>query len=335
VGRDEARRIDDVRAIGTAVARLSGGEEDAFRSLIEPHRPALHAHCYRMLGSLHDAEDALQNTLLRAWRALPKFRGTSSLGAWLYRIATNVCLDAIARRHKRVLPIDYGPPASPGDAPEKPPSGALWIEPYADETLAGADGDATPAARYERREMLELALIAALQHLSARQRAVLILRDVLGFSAKEVADSLEITVASVNGAILRARRALEEQLLEPSRRATLKRLGDRRLREIVERFADAFERGEVDAILALLAEDPTLKAAGPVFDRPGVSADEPEPAADQRRSSCGYSPTTDSSPASLSRRSSPTSRRRSPTSGGYGRRGSSERTTPAPTNPVS
>jgi RNA polymerase sigma-70 factor, ECF subfamily len=131
----------------------------------------------------------------------------------------------------------------------------VWIEPYQDEMLGSADGDATPEASYERREMLELALIAALQYLSARQRAVFFLRDVLGFSAKEVADSLEITVASVNGAILRARRALKEQLLEQSQPATLQVLGDRRLRELVERFADAFERGEVDAILVLLAED--------------------------------------------------------------------------------
>ena len=147
-------------------------DDDAFRSLIEPHRPALHAHCYRMLGSLHDAEDALQNTLLRAWRALPKFRGQSSLRNWLYGIATNVCLDAIARRPKRVLPIDYGLPTSPGGAPANP----LSVEPYQDEMLGSADGDATPEARYERREMLELALIAALQYLSARQRAVFILR---------------------------------------------------------------------------------------------------------------------------------------------------------------
>jgi RNA polymerase sigma-70 factor (ECF subfamily) len=233
------------------------GEEDAFRSLIEPHRPALHAHCYRMLGSLQDAEDALQNTLLRAWRALPDFRGRSSLRAWLYRIATNVCLDAIARRPKRMLPLDYGPRMSPGNAPEEPLSISAWIEPFPDETPDGADGEATPEARYERREALELAFIAALQHLSTRQRAVLILRDVLGFSAKEAADSLETTVASVNGAVLRARRALKERLPEPSQHATLQGLGDPRLRETVERFADAVEQGEIDAILALLAQDPT------------------------------------------------------------------------------
>jgi RNA polymerase sigma-70 factor (ECF subfamily) len=255
---DQARRIDDVRVTGSAVARPCGGEEEAFRSLIEPHRPALHAHCYRMLGSLHDAEDALQNTLLRAWRALPKFRGGSSIRVWLYRIATNVCLDAIARRPKRVLPLDYGPPTSPGDPHEEPRSVAVWIEPYPDEVLRSADGDATPEARYERRETLELAFIAVLQHLSARQRAVLILRDVFGFSAKEVAGSLDTTVASVNGCVLRARRAVEERLPEPSQHATLQRRGDRRLREIVERFADAFERGEIDAILALLAEDATF-----------------------------------------------------------------------------
>jgi RNA polymerase sigma-70 factor (ECF subfamily) len=235
---------------------LARAEEAAFRSLIEPHRPALHAHCYRMLGSRHDAEDALQNTLLRAWHALPKFRGRGSLRAWLYRIATNVCLDAIARRPKRVLPIDYGPRRGPGDAPEESLSTAAWIEPFLDETPAGADGDATPEARYERREALELAFVAALEHLSARQRAALILRDVLGFSAKEAADSLDTTVASVNGAVLRARRALTERVPEPSQHVTPQRLGNPRLRQIVEGFADAVEQGEIDAILALLRSPP-------------------------------------------------------------------------------
>jgi RNA polymerase sigma-70 factor, ECF subfamily len=231
--RDEARRIDDLRAIGSAVARRSGGEEDAFRSLIEPYRPALHAHCYRMLGSLHDAEDALQDTVLRAWRALPNFQGRSSLRTWLYRIATNVCLDAIARRPKRGLPIDYGPASRlGGDGPKRPLSGAVWIEPYPDETLGSTDGQAAPEARYERREALQLAVVATLLLLSPRQRAVLILRDVLGFSANEVAEVLMTTVASVNSALQRARRALDERRPERGQQALLGSLGDRRVRKL-------------------------------------------------------------------------------------------------------
>jgi RNA polymerase sigma-70 factor, ECF subfamily len=233
--------------------------EATFDELVEAHRADLHAHCYRMLGSLHDADDALQDTLLRAWRALPRFRGDSSLRTWLYRIGTNVCLDALARRSKRVLPIDYGPPTFPGggDAERALPE-ATWIEPYPDEAIGIAEGSAAPDARYERREALELAFVAALQHLPPRQRAVLILRDVLGFSASEAADSLETTVASVNGALRRARTATEERVPDQSQQATLRALGDRRLREIVERFADAFERGEVDAILAMLSDDATF-----------------------------------------------------------------------------
>jgi RNA polymerase sigma-70 factor (ECF subfamily) len=236
---------------------VSGGDdEDAFRPLIEPYRRELHAHCYRMLGSLHDADDALQNTLLRAWRALPSFRGDSSLRTWLYRIATNACLDAIACRPKRVLPIDFGPAPGPREAPE--PRAVPALEQCSCEALGNADGDTEPETRYERREELELAFIAALHSLSAGQRAVLILRDVLGFSAKEVAESLETTVAGVNGALLRARRAVQGRRSEPSQHGSPPALGDPRLREIAERFADAFERGEVDAILAMLAQDATL-----------------------------------------------------------------------------
>ena len=236
------------------------GDEAAFRRLVEPQRAELHAHCYRMLGSLHDADDALQDTLLRAWRALPGFRGQSAPRTWLYRIATNVCLDAIARRRKRVLPIDYGPPRRAGEAEAREPvSESVWIEPYPDGALGVAnDAEAAPEARYERREALELAFVAALQHLPARQRSALIVRDVLGFSAKEAADSLDTTVPSVNGALQRARKAVEERLPEQSQQATLRVLKDRRLREIVGRFADAFERGEIGAILAMLAEDATF-----------------------------------------------------------------------------
>jgi RNA polymerase sigma-70 factor, ECF subfamily len=220
-----------------------GGDQDAYGRLVEPYRRELHAHCYRMLGSTYDADDAFQDTLLRAWRALPTFQGRSSLRTWLYRIATNVCLDAIARRHKRGLSIDYGPASRlGGDESKRPLSGALWIEPYPDGSLDSADGEATPEARYERREALELAFVATLL-LSPRQRAVLILRDVLGFSAKEVAEILTTTVASVNGALQRARRALDER--RP------------------ERFANAFETGDVGAMLTLLAEGAALGATRP------------------------------------------------------------------------
>ncbi|HEU4450990.1 MAG TPA: sigma-70 family RNA polymerase sigma factor [Gaiellaceae bacterium] len=234
------------------------GDEDAFRRLVEPHRGALLAHCYRMLGSLHDAEDALQEALLRAWRGLPGLEGRSSLGTWLYRIATNACLDAIARRPKRVLPVDYGPPADPRDDPGEPVVEPVWVEPYPDDVLGLADGYAGPEARYEQREAVELAFVAALQHLPARQRAVLILREVLGFSASEVSESLDTTVASVNSALQRARKTVEERLPEESQQATMRSLGDDALRDLVERFVAAFESGDVDAIRDLLAEDATF-----------------------------------------------------------------------------
>src|SRR5687768_1756630 len=166
------------------------GDEHAFSRLVEPRRSELHAHCYRMLGSVQDAEDALQEALLRAWKGLPRFEGRSSLRSWLYTIATNACLNAIERRPKRVLPIDYGPASSAGAEPGAPLAETVWVEPYPDEIIGLEDGYASPEARYERRESVELAFIAALQHLPTRQRAVLILREVLGFSAREVAASL-------------------------------------------------------------------------------------------------------------------------------------------------
>src|SRR5215218_2463783 len=168
--------------------RARGGDEDAFRLLVEPYRNELLAHCYRMLGSVHDADDAL----LGAWRGLAKFEGRSALRSWLYRIATNACLRAIERRRKRVLPIDYAPAADPHDGLAEPLVESVWLEPYPDERHVLEDGLAGPEARYEQRESVELAFIAALQHLPARQRAVLILRDVLGFSARETAAALEM-----------------------------------------------------------------------------------------------------------------------------------------------
>ncbi len=232
-----------------------GGDEEAFRRLIEPHRAELHAHCYRMLGSVHDADDAFQETLLRAWRALPQFGGPRLLRPWLYRIATNACLDVLARRPRRVLPIHHGPPAGPDDGPGEPLAESVWVEPYPEEEFGLEDGYAAPHARYEQREAVELAFIAALQHLPGTQRAVLILRDVLGFSARETAESLDTTTASVNSALQRARKAVDERLPEQSQQATLRALGDKHVREIVERYMDAWQRGDVEAIAAMLAED--------------------------------------------------------------------------------
>src|ERR687895_234544 len=232
--------------------------ETGFRRLADDHRGELLAHCYRMLGSLHDAEDALQETLLRAWRGLPDFGGRSSVPPWLYPIATNVCMDVLARRSKRVLPMDYGPPSPPSPptkAAGEPLIESVWVEPYPDEALELPDGPASPDARYEQREAVELAFVAALQHLPATQRAVLILREVLGFSAREVAESLDTTVASVNSALQRARRKVEERLPERSQQATRRSLGDERMRALIEAYLDAWKRADIDALRALLAED--------------------------------------------------------------------------------
>jgi RNA polymerase sigma-70 factor, ECF subfamily len=240
---------------GELLAAAREGNEDAFRRIVERYRTELHAHCYRMLGSTHDADDALQDALLRAWRGLARFEGRGSLRAWLYRITTNACLDMLRRRPKRVLPMEHGPPAGPGDGLAEPLIESVWIEPYADEQLGIEDGYAAPEARYERRESVELAFVAALQRLPATQRAALILRDVLGFPAREAAEALDTTVPSVNGALRRARKAVADDIPDQSQQATLRALGDDRLQELVRRYVEAWERGDVDAIVAMLAED--------------------------------------------------------------------------------
>jgi RNA polymerase sigma-70 factor, ECF subfamily len=224
------------------------GDEAAFGRLIERYRGQLHAHCYRMLGSAHDADDALQEALLGAWRGLPRFAGRSSLRGWLYRIATNASLDLIGRRPKRVLPMDYGPPADPHDAIGAPILETTWVEPY----------PAGPEAGYEVRESVELAFVAALQRLPARQRAVLILREVLGFSAQEVAETLDSTVASVNSALQRARATIDDDLPDQTQQATLRALGDKQVEELVATYMQAWEAGDVDTIVGLLTEDVTM-----------------------------------------------------------------------------
>ena len=231
------------------------GDEDAFRRLVEPYRHELHAHCYRMLGSTHDAEDALQDALLRAWKALSRFEARSSLRSWLYRIATNTSLDAIGKRPKRVLPIDYAPAFDPHDGPGEPLVESVWVEPYPDETLGLADGYAAPEARYELRESIELAFVAALQHLPANQRAVLIMCEVLGFSAREAAETLDTTTASVNSALQRARKSVDERTPAQSQQATLRSLGDDGLRDVVGGYVDAWDRGDIDGVVSMLTKD--------------------------------------------------------------------------------
>ena len=234
------------------------GDEGAFSQLVASHRAALHTHCYRMLGSVEDAEDALQEALLNAWRALPRFEGRSSLKAWLYKIATNACLKTIDRRPRRVLPIDYGPAADPHDPLAQPLLESVWLEPYPDTGIELEDRRTSPEARYEQRESVELAFVAALQHIPARQRAVLILRDVLGFSAREAAGTLEMTPAAVDTALQRAHKTVDDRLPARSQQATLQALGDERLREIVDRFVEAWERADVVSVVAMLAHDATI-----------------------------------------------------------------------------
>ncbi len=239
----------------TLLERARAGDEAAFGRLVAPYRPQLHAHCYRMLSSVHDAEDALQETLLGAWRGLLRFEGRSSLRSWLYTIATNASLKAIERRPKRVLPVDYGAAADPHDQLGDPLVESVWIEPYLEERDEVIDTSATPDARYEQHESIELAFIAALQLLPARQRAVLILRDVLGFSGAEVAAALETTEAAVYSALQRAHKTIDDRLPEQSQQETLRTLGDHELDRIVAGYVDAWERADVDALATLLTND--------------------------------------------------------------------------------
>jgi RNA polymerase sigma-70 factor (TIGR02960 family) len=237
------------------VAAAQAGDDTAYERLVAGHQRELLAHCYRMLGSTHDAEDALQETLVNAWRGMERFEGRSSLRSWLYRIATNACLRQISRRPRRLLTPDLtGPRSDPHDLGEIV-TGPVWLEPWPDSELASDDVEADPEARYVRRESVELAFVAALQHLPGTQRAVLVLRDVLAFSAAETAEILDTTTISVNSALQRARTSLDHRITGPSQDVELGVLGNDGERELVEAFVDAWERADVDALLALLSED--------------------------------------------------------------------------------
>jgi RNA polymerase sigma-70 factor, ECF subfamily len=237
------------------LARARSGDDAAFTRLVEPLRRELHAHCYRMLGSTHDADDALQDAMLRAWRGLARFQGRGTLRAWLYAVATRTCLDVLEYRGKRALPVDLGPASDRAVFGDTPLVDVPWLSPYADTGLA--DGRMSPSARYEQREAVELAFIAALQHLPGNQRAALLLFEVLGFSAAEIATIMDTSIASVNSALARARRIVADKVPSASQQQALRKLDDARLREIVAGYAAALENGDVDGLVALLTEDVT------------------------------------------------------------------------------
>jgi RNA polymerase sigma-70 factor, ECF subfamily len=218
------------------------GDPDAFEQLVAEHRTSLHAHARRILGSRHDADDAIQEALLRAWRAISTFEGRSSIRTWLYRIATNASLDLIARRRRRAAPVESelaGNPAA--GVTEVPLTDDTRPEPHSDELM--------PEARYERREAAELAFSAALRHLPSRPRAALILRDVLGLRAREAAEVLSTSPAAVNSALHRARAALENANPDPSLQATRPEIEGSPPAGTVERFVDALERDDLEAIV--------------------------------------------------------------------------------------
>jgi RNA polymerase sigma-70 factor (TIGR02960 family) len=236
------------------IASAQAGDGEAFRELTEPYRRELQVHCYRMLGSIQDAEDALQEALLAAWQGLGAFEGRASIRTWLYRIATNRCLNALRSASRR--------PAKEWDVPDvEPPEPSqlgdvVWLEPYPDVLLEGAiEMPLGPEARYQRSEAISLAFVTALQILPARQRAVLILREVLGYRANEVADMLDATVESVNSALKRARASLRHRLPPAGEREPPPAPGSPAEQALAAKFVRAYESADLDALVALLSDD--------------------------------------------------------------------------------
>ncbi|WUH98971.1 sigma-70 family RNA polymerase sigma factor [Spirillospora sp. NBC_00431] len=229
------------------LAAARAGDGAAFGRLVAPFLGELRAHCYRMLGSVHDAEDAVQDTLDRAWRGLERFEHRGSVRPWLYKIATNRSLTLIERRGRRELPVDMSPERAPL-------AETVWLEPYPDR-LMNWTARLTPEEQAVARESVEIAFVAAVQHLPGSQRAVLLLRDVLGYSIDEIASLLETSVAAVNSALQRARKAAAGLLPGNAQRQTLASLGETSVRDLAQRYMTAWEAGDVDAVVAMLTAD--------------------------------------------------------------------------------
>jgi RNA polymerase sigma-70 factor (ECF subfamily) len=246
--------LDPVVASHLAAARA--GDQREFSGLTEPYRHELQLHCYRILGSLQDAEDIVQDTLLRAWRRLETYEGRAPLRAWLYKIATNACFDALAKRPRRVLPITQYAPADPRQPFLPPIAEPIWLEPYPDDLIA--EPEAGPEARYTLRESVSLAFLAALQSLPPRQRAVLILCDVLDWRASEAAQLLDVTVSAVNSALHRARVTMQQRYHTGGRDPVSGMSIDDGLRPLLERYVQVWEAADIDGLVNLLREDATL-----------------------------------------------------------------------------
>ena len=235
------------------MTEIRASDPATFDALVAPLRPGLLLHCYRMLASAHDAEDAVQETLVRAWRSIDRFERRSALNTWLVTIATNVCLREIERRGRRFRPVDLSPAGDPALGISPPLTETVWLGPL---PAAGLTWESSPTdAVYEQKESVELAFVAALQQLPPLQRAVLVMRDVLAMPAAEVAGSLETSTAAVNSALQRARSKMSARLPDRSQQRVLRDLGDDRVQAAVAAFVAAWERADVDAVVALLADD--------------------------------------------------------------------------------